>query len=268
MCGCTYRLAISLPNSRLRTSLGTLNRTSPVSTIGLMTITCPPRRRTLHQRAHQPRVIAGRVAADDEHQVGVLQVFELDRRRAAAGDAGQADAARLVAVVAAVVDVVRAVQPGEELQQEAGLVAAAAAEVPEGFVGRRRAELVDDSLERFVPRDRRVAARLARVAHRLDEPAAGFQLARRKLLQLARRIALPEVAADGALHVGDHRLQALLADLGKMAQLVDHAAALAAHAQRARLAGVLRAHGPPELEDAAGLAGLPPGVPDGRPTAA
>ena len=68
-------------------------------------------------------------------QVGVLEVFELDRRRAAAGDARQADAAGLVAVVAAVVDVVRAVQPGEELQQEAGLVAAAAAEVPERFVG-------------------------------------------------------------------------------------------------------------------------------------
>ena len=46
MCGCTYRVAIFVPNSRLSTSLGTLKFTSPVSTIGLMTITSPPRRRT------------------------------------------------------------------------------------------------------------------------------------------------------------------------------------------------------------------------------
>ena len=80
-------------------------------------------------------MIAGRVAADDEHQVGGIEVFEHDRRRAAAGRARKADAARLVAVEAAVVDVVRAVEPGEQLQQEAGFVAAAAAEVPERFIG-------------------------------------------------------------------------------------------------------------------------------------
>ena len=191
MCGCTYRLAILLPNSRLLMSLGTLNRTRPVSTIGLMTITCPPRRRTPQQRPHQPRVIAGRVAADDEHQVGVLQIFELDRRRAAAGDARQPDAARLVAIVAAVVDVVRAVQPGEELQQEAGFVAAAAAEVPERFVGRRRAKLVDDALERFVPRDRRVAAGFARV----DAPA---RRAGRRLPARAAKVAAARAASSAA----------------------------------------------------------------------
>ena len=46
MCGCTYRLAIFEPNSRLRASLGTAKFTSPVSTTGLMTITSPPPRRT------------------------------------------------------------------------------------------------------------------------------------------------------------------------------------------------------------------------------
>ena len=222
----------------------------------------------VQQRAHQPRMVAGRVAADEEYEVGVFQVFELDRRRAAAGDARQSNAAGLVAVVTAVVDVVRAVKAGEKLQQKTGFVAAAAAEVPERFVRRRGAELRDDSLERFVPGDRRVAAGVARVANRLDEPAAGFELARRKLLQIACGILLPEVAVDGALHVGDHRLQAFFADFRKVAQLVDHAAALAAHAQRAGLAGILAAHGPPELEDAAGLAGLLPGVPNSGPTAA
>ena len=60
----------------------------------------------------------------------------------------------------------------------------------------------------------------------------------------------------------------LLADLGEVARLVDHAAALAAHAERAGLAGVLRAHRLPQLQNAAGLAGFAPGVQDGRPAAA
>ena len=67
-----------------RTSLGTLKLTMPVSTTGLMTITCPPRRRTFISVRHQPRMVAGRIAADDEHQVGMLDVFKRDRGRAAA----------------------------------------------------------------------------------------------------------------------------------------------------------------------------------------
>ena len=39
-------------------------------------------------------MIAGRVAADQKHEVGVFQVFELDGRGAATGDAREADAAQ------------------------------------------------------------------------------------------------------------------------------------------------------------------------------
>ena len=61
-------------------------------------------------------MIARRVAADDEDAVGVIEIFQFNRRRAAAGGGRQADAARLVAVEAAIVDVVRPVQASEELQ--------------------------------------------------------------------------------------------------------------------------------------------------------
>ena len=81
-------------------------------------------------------MVAGRIAADDEDQVGLFDIFQHDRRRAAADADGQPDAAGLMAIVAAIVDVVRAVEPGEELQQKAGFVRAAAAEVPERFVRR------------------------------------------------------------------------------------------------------------------------------------
>ena len=55
---------------------------------------------------------------------------------------------------------------------------------------------------------------------------------------------------------------------GKWPGLVDHAAALAAHAESAGLARVLGAHGLPQLADAAGFAGFAERVEDGGPAAA
>ena len=43
---------------------------------------------------------------------------------------------------------------------------------------------------------------------------------------------LPKVAADGALHISDHCLQAFLTDFWEVPQLVNHAPALAAHAAK------------------------------------
>ena len=99
----------------------------------------------MHQGRHQARMIAGRITADDEHQVRMLEILQLHGRGAGAERVGQADAAGLVTVVAAIVDVVRAVQTREELHQEAGFVRAATAGVPEGFVGRDFAQLVGDA---------------------------------------------------------------------------------------------------------------------------
>ena len=127
-------------------------------------------------------MVAGRVAADDEHAVGVLQIFEFDRRCAAAGDARQSDAAGLVTIEAAVVDVIRAVEAGEKLQQEPGLVAAAAAEVPKRFIGRRGAKFGRDAFECFFPGDRRIAAGFARVANGLDQSAAVLRVCAAKVV--------------------------------------------------------------------------------------
>ena len=134
-------------------SLGTLKLTMPVSTTGLMTITSPPRARRFFRRGHQPRMVAGRVAADDEDEVGLFQVLERDARRASADGVVQADAAGLVAIVTAVADVVRAPDPGEELQQETSFVRAATAEVPERVIRRQCTQPADDGSERFVPGD-------------------------------------------------------------------------------------------------------------------
>ena len=222
------------------------------------------------ERRHQPRVIAGRVAADHEDRVGLFEIVQLDRSGPRAEDVRQTDAARLMAVVRTVVDVVRAVHPREELQQEAGFVRTPAAEIPERFVGLGLFQLGDDATERVVPGDRLKILRALFEDDGLDESAARFELAGRKGLELGDAVGAPELGLNRPLHVGGHRLQALLADLGEVAGLVDHAARLTAHAERAGLAGVLGAHGGPELPElpAARLAGFPPGVKNRLPTAA
>src|SRR5262249_48753424 len=79
----------------------------------------------LAQCAHQPRMVARRIAADNEYTVGFFQIFEVNRRGPVSNDAGEADTAGLMAVEAAIVDIVGAVQPGKKLQKETGFVAAA-----------------------------------------------------------------------------------------------------------------------------------------------
>ncbi|MCE9525788.1 MAG: hypothetical protein K8R36_07010 [Planctomycetales bacterium] len=58
------------------------------------------------QRRHQARMVAGGIAADDKDEVRVLHILQRQRRRAAADGSLQADTARLVAIEAAIVDVV------------------------------------------------------------------------------------------------------------------------------------------------------------------
>ena len=205
---------------------------------------------------HQPRMIAGRIAADDEHQVGVLDVFQHQRGRAGSQHAAQSDAARLMTVEAAIVDVVRPVHPREDLQQEAGFVRTASAEVPERFIRRDRFQLGDDLGERVVPRDRLVVVLAAPMDHRLGQPAAGFEFTRREGLQLRDRIRLEEVRFHRPLHVGDHRLQRLLADFREDAPFVGHPPLLASHADRTGLAGILGPHRLPQLPQPARFARL------------
>ena len=69
-------------------------------------------------------MVTGRVAADNEHQVGALDVGQRDGGGAGADGAGESDTAGLMAVVAAIIDVVGAVQSGKKLQEKPGLVRA------------------------------------------------------------------------------------------------------------------------------------------------
>jgi hypothetical protein len=108
-------------------------------------------------------VVRAGVLADDEDGVGESEVFERDRALADADGLGQRAAARLVAHVRAVGQVVRAELPDEELIEERGLVARAARGVEGGLVGRReRVQLFGDQPKSLVPINRLVV--VARVA--------------------------------------------------------------------------------------------------------
>ena len=149
----------------------------------------------VHQRPHQPRVVGGRVAADEEKQVGVFDVFERDGGRAGAQRFAQADAAGLVAVEGAVVDVVGAVEPGEELKQEAGFVGGSAAGVEEILVGLDRLELVGEAAQGLIPVDGTIVRVAGAGVQRLREPAAPLQLAGRQVMQLGDAVALERTRA-------------------------------------------------------------------------
>ncbi len=83
--------------------------------------------------------------------------------------------------------------------------------------------------------------------HRIGQPPQVLQLARRQARQLADGMAFEEVVGNGGLHVGGHRLHALLAELREAPRLVPHSSFLPPHAVGARFTGVSGEHAPPEL---------------------
>ena len=93
--GCTYRLAISLPKSMLRIA-GDAKIHHADFAHGIDHDHLPAAAADMHQGRHQARMIAGRITADDEHQVRMLEILQLHGRGAGAERVGQADAAGLV----------------------------------------------------------------------------------------------------------------------------------------------------------------------------
>ena len=118
---------------------GFLNRIIPVSGSGLTLTILQPLRRRLLQLGQHARVAGAGVLADDEDAVGVREVLDLHGRLADADRLGQPEAARLVAHVRAVGQVVGAELAREQAVQERRLVAGAARRVERRLVRRRRA---------------------------------------------------------------------------------------------------------------------------------
>jgi hypothetical protein len=103
------------------------------------------------QRMQHPRRRGRDVLADVEDAVGVLEVLELDGADAGADALRQRDRRALVAHVRAVGQVVRAVQPREQLPQVGGLERGASRGVEHHLLRLHRAQLAPDLRERLRP---------------------------------------------------------------------------------------------------------------------
>ena len=168
----------------------------------------------LLQGGEHPGVVGAGVLADDEQQLGLVDVLQRDGPLAHADRLGEGDAARLVAHVRAVGEVVRTEQPHEELVGEGGLVARAAGRVEDGPLGRGGAESLAHPVEGVVPRDRLVAVGTGRLPHRLDETALLAEPVVGLALEVGHGVGGEEGTVDppGGGLLG-HRLGAVLAEL-------------------------------------------------------
>ena len=115
-------------------------------------------------------MVGPRVLADHQDQLGGVHVVERDGALADADDAAERHAARLVAHVGAVGQVVRAEHARHQLVHERGLVAGAPRRVEHGAIGRReRSERGSDARQGVVPADRLVVGGAGRPVHRLGQ---------------------------------------------------------------------------------------------------
>ena len=212
-------------------------------------------------------MVGGRIGAHQEERVAAPQVIETHARGAGTDRLAQTHPRGLVTVIGAVVDVVGAVDAGEELQQEAGLVRGAAADVEEGMARIGGGQLGAGAFQRLSPADLGIVRLSLAQQERRGQTSGLLQLARRHPGQLGDAESLEEAGRNRALHVGRHRLHRLLAHFETPADLVAHAATRPAHAERAGLARVRGPQCAPHFPGAAATHGLGECVANGGPTA-
>ena len=161
----------------------------------------------LHQAAHQTRVVRSGIAADQHVQIGFVEVFEANCSGACSDAGCQTDSARLVTIVRAIVDIVRAEQSRKQLQQEAGFIGGPPAGVEKAASGSGPLQPGSQPFKRFVPRDDSIMSILGPGIDRMDQPATRFHLRRTERAELAKAILGEELGRDPRLHVRNHRLE-------------------------------------------------------------
>ncbi len=122
----------------------------------------------------------------------MIQVIQMYSARARADAGSQTNPAGLVAIVAAVIDVVRPEQTRHQLQQKAGFVGGPTAGVEETAFGTRRLHSVCHALQSLIPVDGTKVGTSLFQQHRFDNATAVLQLPRRQTFQLVNVILLPK----------------------------------------------------------------------------
>ncbi len=153
----------------------------------------------LLQRRELAGVVGARVLAHQEDQIGVVQIFQADRALPGAQRLVEREAARFVAHVGAVRQVVGPEGTREELEHEGGLVADPARGVEGGLVGRgERLQLIGEQVQGVAPADRLVVVGAGALDHRLGEPALLVEPEVGAARQLGDRVLTEELRGDPA----------------------------------------------------------------------
>ncbi len=204
------------------------------------------------ERRQHPRVVGAGVLAGDHDALGVVDVAQADAALADADRLRQRRAARLVAHVGAVGQVVGAVGADEQLVEERGLVGGPARRVEDRLVGAgERVEMVADQPQRLFPADLLVV----RPAGSLDHGVRDAALLAEPVLVVSRQVgdAVTREELRGRPVLGrllGDGLGAVLAELSGVPVLGVRVGPRAAHAVEAvrlveleqRLGGVLDPH--------------------------
>ncbi|MNC07285.1 hypothetical protein D3C75_548280 [compost metagenome] len=171
--------------------------------------------RRLAQGIHHARVVGARVLAKDEDGLGGVEVIEHHSALAHPDGLDEPNAARLVAHVGAVREVVGAIETAEQLIEVGGLVAGTARGVELHLVGAGQAlELVGDEGKGLLPAYRLVMIRGRVVTQGLGQTALVFE----PVVALGREAAHRMLGEEGRPHrlaggLPGHRLGAVLAEL-------------------------------------------------------
>ncbi|MNU77796.1 hypothetical protein D3C71_673790 [compost metagenome] len=171
--------------------------------------------RRLAQGVHHARVVGTRVLAEHEDRLGDVEVLQHHSALAHPDRLDKADAARLVAHVGAVREVVGAIETAEQLIEVGCLIASAPRGIELHLVRARQAlELVRDEGKGLVPAYRLVVIAGRVVAQRLRQTALIFE----PVVALAGEAAHRMLGKERGPHrlagrLPGHRLGAVLAEL-------------------------------------------------------
>src|SRR6185312_1102572 len=158
------------------------------------------------------------ILADDENGVRVREVLDRDRGLAKPDHLGQAGAARFVAHVRAVRQIVGAELATEQPIHEGGFVAGAPRGVKGRLVGRRkRVERIANQPKSSVPGDRIVVVGPTPAHHRMCDAAHFLQLEIRLLQQAGNTVLAKDFRRQSLRRsLGGDRLGAVLAEFGRL----------------------------------------------------
>ena len=176
-----------------------------------------PGLRRLERRQHA-RMVCPRILPDHKNRLRLFEILQRHRALADPDGLPERHAARLVAHVRAVRQIVRPKLPHEQLPEKRRLVAGAARRIKRRRIRRRqRPQFGRDERKRLVPPDRRIVRRARAQHHRLRQPPLRVEPVVALRREFGHRMVLEKLRGDPLQRrLVRHGLRPVLAKLKRM----------------------------------------------------